>query len=303
MVARGVKWPRGGTPVITPPGDHYQVSKNLLFSDPRVDAARWRLDVHGLVARPLSLSLDDLLAMPAVEQYATLACIGNGVPARAVGTALWTGVPLAAVLERAGVAGGAREVVLIGADNYTDSIPLERALQPGTLLAYRMNGEPVPRGHGSPLRAIVPGIYGMKNVKWIEAIEIVSGDYLGYWQQRGWSDAAPYQTFSRIDEPRHDETLAGNRTHRLLGIAFAGDRGISRVDVLIDGVAQPAQLEPALGANTWVRWSYDWSPTFPGEHTLAVRAHDGNGEAQLPQAKSAFPDGALGLHSIRVAIA
>jgi len=315
MVARGAIWPRGRTPLVTPPGDHYQVSKNFLFADPRVDPAAWRLDVHGLVARPLSLSMAELRAIPAREEYATLACIGNGVPARAIGTALWKGVPLSALLAYAGVNAGLggqlTDVVFTAADNYTDSISLARAVHPGTLLAYDMNGEPLPRGHGAPLRAIVPGIYGMKNVKWIESIEVVRGDYRGYWQQRGWSDPAPYQTLARIDEPRHGDTLAADIAREIGGIAFAGDRGISRVRLLIrraqedvrDGESDSspiAVLAPAFSPYVWIPWTFTWHPSAPGRYTIAARAADGTGSAQTVDRRPAFPDGATGLHTIEV---
>jgi DMSO/TMAO reductase YedYZ molybdopterin-dependent catalytic subunit len=304
MVARGLRWPRGITPAVTPDGDHYQVSKNVLFSDPAIDASRWRLDVHGLVSRPLSLSLDDLRAMPIVEPPATLACIGNTVPARAISTAVWQGVRLTDVLERAGMTAAAtRDVVLIGADNYTDSIPLDRALAPGTILAFAMNGQPVPQGHGAPLRAIVPGIYGMKNVKWIEAIEVVGGDYLGYWQQRGWSDAAPYQTLSRIDEPRNNEELQSGVPQLLSGIAFAGDRGISRVALTINDVVVTPRLEPPLGPYTWVIWTHQWTPARSGVYEICVRAYDLNGAAQTDSVQPNFPNGATGLHRVVVSVA
>ena len=307
MVARGTAWPRGGTPAVTPPGDHYRVSKNVLFADPRVDPGSWRLDVHGRVARPLALSLEDLRAMPAVEEYATLACIGNAVPARAISTAAWKGVRLASVLEHAGVGGdGVRgrpvDVVLTAADNYTDSIPLARALHPATLLAYEMNGRPLPREHGAPLRAIVPGIYGMKNVKWIESIEVVDGDFLGYWQQRGWSDPAPYQTLSRIDEPRRGDTLAAGAASEIRGIAFAGDRGIAAVEVVIDGRAAAATLGPPLSPYTWVIWTFAWPAPAAGTHTIAARAIDGAGEPQIAAPRPSFPDGATGLHTVEVAV-
>ena len=304
MVARGLKWPRGITPAITPDGDHYQVSKNFLFSGPRVDLSRWRLDVHGLVSRPLSLSLDDLRAMPAVEEPATLACIGNSVPARAINTAMWKGVRLSDVLAQAGIAAGTvRDVVFIGADNYTDSIPLDRARHPGTILAYEMNGQPVSRGHGAPLRAIVPGIYGMKNVKWIEAIELVGGDYLGYWQQRGWSDTAPCQTLSRIDEPRNGDALRAGMPHLLSGIAFSGDRGISHVELAINDLVITPRLEPARGPYTWAIWTHDWTPESPGDYELRVRAYDLNGEAQTVSVQPSFPTGATGLHRVVVSVA
>ena len=310
MVARGVSWPRV-TPAITPPGQHYQVSKNVLFPDPAVEADGWRLDVYGLVGRRTSFTLADIERMPAVEMAATLACIGNGVPARAVGTARWTGVRLADILALAG--GGARlaaDVVFVCADNYTDSIPLAKALESGTMLAYRMNGEPLPRGHGFPLRAVVPGIYGMKNVKWIEGIELVSGDYRGYWQQRGWSEAAPYQTISRIDRPRAGEETAARRAIEIGGMAFAGDRGIDAVEVRITGAPGTTRsaddawrrvaLEPALGASTWRLWQTTWTPPAPGRYTIVVRATDGTGTTQVEARMKAFPNGATGWHAVEI---
>ncbi len=167
----------------------------------------------------------------------TLACISNAVPARAVGNARWTGVRLADVLERAGgVDRTAVDLVWISADNYTDSIPVATALDRETLLVWGMNGEPLPRAHGAPVRAIVPGIYGMKNAKWIESIDLIAGDHKGYWQRQGWSDIAPYMTLSRFDVPRAGDRLAAGASLLLGGVAFAGDRGISRVEV---GVGVP----------------------------------------------------------------
>jgi DMSO/TMAO reductase YedYZ molybdopterin-dependent catalytic subunit len=170
-LASGASASAGLVPEVTPSDRFYTVSKNFLFS-PSVRVADWRLDVHGLVARTLALSYDDLAAMPAVEQYATLACISNEVPATAIGNASWRGVRLCDVLDRAGgVSDAAVDLVFVCADNYTDSIPIAKALDPATLLVYAMNDEPLPRAHGYPLRAIVPGIYGMKNAKWIEALD------------------------------------------------------------------------------------------------------------------------------------
>jgi DMSO/TMAO reductase YedYZ molybdopterin-dependent catalytic subunit len=314
MVARGIKWPRGQTPAVTPAGDHYRVSKNFLFSDPRIDYASWRLDVHGVVARPLSLSIDDLRAMPSTEEFATLACVGNSVPARAISTALWKGVQLSTVLQQAGASSGrgTGDLVFIAADNYTDSIPLALALHPGMLLAYEMNGQPLPREHGAPLRAIVPGIYGMKNVKWIESIELVAGDYRGYWQQRGWSDAAPYQTLARIDEPRRGDTLEAGRPHEICGIAFSGDRGISRMEVLVhegpdssparpsETLVSTAALKPPLSPYTWILWNFSWQPHGPGRYTISAHAYDGVGRAQIVEPRPNFPDGATGLHTIEI---
>ncbi len=304
MAARG-RWPRGPSPAVTPTQAHYRVSKNQLWPDPRVDLATWRLDVFGLVERRLALTLDNLRAMPADASYATLACIGNRVPALAISTALWKGVRLAQVLERAGVDRRARDVVFVCADNYTDSLPIERALDPDTILAYEMNGAALPRPHGYPLRAIVPGIYGMKNVKWIEGIELVDGDYRGYWQQRGWSDTAPYRTLSRIDEPRNGDTLAPGIEHAMSGIAFAGDRRIARVEVGISPrdatgaiVWQDASMQAELGPHAWRLWATTFTPPASGRYQMVVRATDATGQVQTRERHDSFPDGATGWHTI-----
>jgi DMSO/TMAO reductase YedYZ molybdopterin-dependent catalytic subunit len=303
MTPRGLHWPPGLPAPITPVGQFYTVSKNALF-DPDIDAGRWRLHIGGRVNRALALSLADLRALPAVTMPATLACIGTGVPARAIGTAEWTGVPLADVLALAGgPTAGAGDLIFVGADNYTDSIPVARALSKAPLLAWAMNGAPLVREHGAPLRAIVPGIYGMKNAKWIQSIELVPGNYLGYWQQVGWSDTAEYQTLSRFDVPRQRDRIAVGEPITLGGIAFAGDRGISRVEVSVDGGEwSETSLAPALGPCTWVPWTWEWVPREPGRHRLIVRAADGAGHIQTGEARKSFPDGATGWHAVDVRV-
>ncbi len=305
MAARDVSWPPGLSPAFTDNALFYTVSKNT-FLDPDVDAGRWALDIGGLVGRPLSLTLDDLRAMPVVESPATLACISNGIPARAIGNALWTGVRLADVLDRAGgVDRTAVDLVWICADNYTDSIPVAKALDRGTLLVWGMNGVPLPRAHGAPLRAIVPGIYGMKNAKWIESIDVVAGDHRGFWQRQGWSDTAPYMTLSRVDVPRAGDRLAAGRALLLGGVAFAGDRGISRVEIGLgtpDGATtlwMDADLEPAIGPAAWRRWTCPLTPTA-GRHRLTVRATDGDGVTQPRERRGNFPNGVHGWHAVDV---
>jgi len=302
MGAGNVRWPRGISPAITPVGDFYTVSKNAFF-DPNLDAASWRLNVFGLVGLPRALSLDELRQFPPVTMPATLACISHGVPARPIGNAEWTGVRLRDVLERCGgVADRADDLIFIGDDNYTDSIPVAKALDADTLLAYAMNGAPLVRAHGAPLRAIVPGIYGMKNAKWIRAIELAEGDYRGFWQQRGWSEAAPYMTLSRFDVPRDGDEVVVGAPLTIGGIAFAGDRGISRVEVSVDGGTrwETAALATPHGPYTWVLWAWDWTPAAPGPHRLVVRATDGTGALQPAEARPSFPDGATGLHAVSV---
>lgn len=309
MAARDVSWPPGLSPAFTDADLFYTVSKNKLF-DPRIDAGGWSLEVNGLVGKSLSLTLDDLRAMPTVESAVTLGCISNGVPARAIGNARWTGVRLRDVLERAGgVDTAAVDLVWICADNYTDSIPVTKALDDDTLLVWGMNGEPLPQAHGAPVRAIVPGIYGMKHAKWIEAIELIAGDHKGYWQRIGWSDTAPFMTLSRFDMPRVGDTLTPKVATLLGGIAFAGERGITRVEV---GVGTPdqspssllwmdADLQPEIAPAAWRLWTCPFTPE-PGRLRLSVRATDGAGEVQPQERRGNFPNGALGWHTVDVSV-
>jgi DMSO/TMAO reductase YedYZ molybdopterin-dependent catalytic subunit len=287
------------TPEITPVGLFYNVSKN--FVDPKVSLDGWRLQVGGLVEKPFTLTYDELRALPAVEEPATLCCISNDVGGGLIGNAVWKGVRLKDLLDRAGVRPGAKKVVWTCRDDYRDSITVDRALQPGTILAYEMNGQPLTDKHGFPVRVVVPGIYGMKNAKWLEKIDVVDGDFQGYWQQQGWSDAAPYQTMSRIDKPVDGEREDPGKV-AVYGIAFAGDRGISKVELTFDGGKswQPARMRPPLGPYTWVRWSIDWDAPPGANATVEVRATDGKGELQSAEETNSFPDGATGYHTIRL---
>jgi len=281
---------------ITPNKDFYQVSKNAF--DPEVDVGRWKLEVVGLVDNPIELSFNDLKSFPEVEQYATLACISNEVGGDLIGNALWKGVRLKDVLEKAGLREGVVDVALRASDDYTDSIPVERAMASETLLVYEMNGGPLTLEHGFPVRLLVPGIYGMKNVKWITRIEPVAFDLKGYWQRRGWDDRAEYKTLSRIDAP--DSSFKGETS--IAGIAFAGDRGISKVEISTDGGAtwEQADIKPALSPLTWVLWHKRWKPTQPGRHRLVVRATDGRNQAQTSQYAPPAPSGSSGYHSVIV---
>jgi hypothetical protein len=281
---------------ITPSRDFYKVSKNAF--DPQLDAKRWKLDVAGLVDQPLSLTYDDIKALPSVEQYATLACISNEVGGDLIGNALWRGVRLRDVLAEAGLKPGVVDLLLRAGDDYTDSIPISRALADVTLLVYEMNGEPLTAEHGFPLRLLVPGIYGMKNVKWINRIEAVDFDFKGYWQRRGWDDRAEYKTMSRIDAPAN--SVKGEST--IAGIAFAGDRGVGKVEVSTDGGKswEPAEIKSPLSGLTWVLWRKSWSPEQPGKHRIVVRATDGLGITQTSQPAPPAPSGSTGYHGVTV---
>ena len=271
--------------------DFYDVSKNV--SDPDVDVRRWQLQIGGLVQNAFSLSYDEIRQLPWVEQYSTLECISNEVGGDLIGNALWRGVRLRDLLEQAALKPGAVDIVLKAADGYTDSITPERALADGTILAYQMNGLPLNATHGFPLRLIVPGIYGMKNVKWITAVEAVDYDFKGYWQKRGWDDRAEYKTMSRIDAPG---SSIKNAPTTIAGIAFAGDRGIQRVQVSTNGgkTWQDADLKPGLSGYTWVLWHLDWTPASRGSTVLIVRATDGDGITQTSSHAPPIPNGASG---------
>src|SRR5690606_35898634 len=205
-------------------------------------------------------------ARPTMQRITTLECISNPVGGNYISTGEWTGLPLRDLLTEAGLRPGVVDIVLHAADDYADSIPLVAALHPDTLLAYDLNGAPLPESHGYPLRLIVPGIFGMKNVKWITRIEAVDYDFQGYWQERGWSDIATVQTMSRIDVPASNRTLVAGQPTLIAGIAFAGDRGISRVEVSTDDGETwvPATLDEPLSPLTWVLWRYEWTPIQPG---------------------------------------
>jgi DMSO/TMAO reductase YedYZ molybdopterin-dependent catalytic subunit len=288
--------PGGLTPAITANADFYVVSKN--FVDPTVDAAGWTLEVSGpFTATPLRLSYDDLRAMPSVSQYVTLECISNDVGGPLISNAYWTGVPLRALLEKAGMKPGAGAVAFACADGYTESLPIDHALRPTTIIAHTMNGQPLPDKHGFPARVITTGLYGMKNPKWLRTIQPVARAPQGYWETEGWAAEAPVATMSRIDVPAAGSAVSG--TVVLGGIAFAGDRGIRKVEVSVDGGASwlPARLEKPLSPDTWVLWYLPLRETAPGTVTALVRATDGTGEVQTPEVADSFPAGATGYAS------
>jgi DMSO/TMAO reductase YedYZ molybdopterin-dependent catalytic subunit len=279
---------------------HYTVDESII--DPGVDRGSWRLRVEGLVGRPLELGYDELVAMPSIEQYVTLQCISNLVGGDLVGTAKWTGVPLARVLERAGGPGrGAVRVVFHAVGGYSDSLPLAKALDPATMVAYGMNDRSLPRAHGFPARIIAPGIYGMKNVKWLERIEVVDYEYRGYWQRSdGWDNVAEIKTASRIDLPRELTEVADAGV--VAGVAWAGDRGIRGVEVSLDGGTtwRPATLRRELARAAWRQWRFPLPRDGRGRRTLKVRAVDGRGALQTAEPAPPHPSGASGYHEVDV---
>ena len=287
------------SPEVTSNDQFYLVSKNL-FSDPTVNGNSWRLTVDGHVDNPFTLTYQDMLAQPMKQQYESLMCISNDVGGQYMSNALWEGIPLVDLLQRAGVKTGATKVVFHAADDYTDSIHLTKALEPTTLLAVRMNSETLPQEHGFPVRMLVPGIYGMKHCKWLTHIEVVNYDYQGYWQQRGWSDAAPVRMTSRIDTPLTGSTVKTHQTTYIAGVAFSGNKGISEVDISTDAgqTWQRAILKQPLSGFTWVLWELAWQPPKAGSYTIVARAIDLEGNVQDPNEDPPLPNGSSGYHSI-----
>ncbi|MDQ3909525.1 MAG: molybdopterin-dependent oxidoreductase [Thermoproteota archaeon] len=295
---------------LTPNDRFYRIDTNIIV--PSVDANSWRLNVKGLVRNgPLQYTYDEIKAMPSIGEYATLECISDKVDGDLISTAYWKGVSLKSILDMAQVLPDARYIVFRCSDGYDVGIPLDRGLMDGTILAYEMNGVPLPAEHGFPVRAIVPGLYGMMNAKWITEIELVNTVYEGFWQRRGWANNAKYQTHSKIVFPgealrnRFEELLSTSAPttgskNPITGIAFAGDRGISRVEVSTDGgnTWQNASIKDPLSNNCWVLWALEWIPQNKGKYNIVVRATDKAGNIQTAEVRDTYPNGSTGYHSV-----
>ncbi|MBT2457530.1 molybdopterin-dependent oxidoreductase [Streptomyces sp. ISL-86] len=291
---------------LTPNRSFYRVDTALVV--PRVDADTWRLRIHGEgVARPLTLDLRQLLARPLVERDITLTCVSNEVGGPYAGNARWLGVRLADLLREAGVrppsqGGPADQLVARSVDGMTLGTPVEAVMDGrDALLAVGMNGEPLPFAHGFPVRMVVPGLYGYVSAcKWLRELRLTTFTaYDAYWVRRSWAQQAPVKTQSRIDTPRALADLAPGRVP-VAGVAWAQHRGISRVEVRVDGGPwREARLGDADGDDTWRQWVWLWEAT-PGRHTLEVRATDRTGAVQTGERQGTVPDGATGWHSVAV---
>ena len=283
---------------ITPNDRFYVVTKNVV--DPRVNSALWGLEVNGHVDRPQTYDLGRIQAMSPTEQETTLMCISNPIAWGLISNAVWTGVPMRALLEEAGARQGAVEVVLHGADGYTDTFSFEKAMEPTTLVAYRMNGEPLPQRHGFPARILVPGLYGEKNVKWVTRIEVVDEEAKGFYESQGWGPDFTVPNRSRIDGPTLRDPIRVGTPTRLHGVAFAGNRGVGAVEVSTDGQQSwdAAAITYAGTSLTWSFWEYRWQPDRAGEYEIGVRMVDGEGTVQTSESRGTAPQGATGLHLV-----
>ena len=298
---------------ITPTYLFYRIDINPIV--PEVDVNSWNLQIKGMVDNPLKLSYDEIRSMHAIEEFVTLECISNKIGGDLTGTALWKGVPLKNILEKAKIVPGVKYIVFRCSDGYDVGIPLDKGLMDETILAYEMNLAPLTSKHGFPLRAIVPGLYGMMNPKWITEIELVDKVYEGYWQRNGWTNIAEYNTGSSIVIPGQasirnrfrglDEIPSSSSNERMpiAGIAFGGDRGISKVEVSTDGGTtwKTAKIKEPLSGYTWVLWTAGFVPEEGMDnYKIIVRATDKKGKIQTSELRKPFPDGASGYHTISV---
>jgi DMSO/TMAO reductase YedYZ molybdopterin-dependent catalytic subunit len=291
---------------ITPNNEFYITTYSEKVPD--INYAKFRLRVEGQVRNPYVLTMGDLEKMKDKTEFVTLECIGNPIGGDAISNALWDGVTLRNVLDKAMPGEGIVKAAFYAEDGYSDSIPYSLARTDDVFLAFRMNGEPLPKQHGYPLRAVVPGIYGMKHVKWLSKIELVNYNFKGYWEKRGWSDEAVIPLKSQILMPMDGKRIPlGN--YVIGGVAFAGRYGVSKVQISIDGKKtwHDADIKKPLSQWAWVLWRYDWKPSREGEYTITVRGVDRSGRTQesaslFGKLLRSFPDGSKGLHSVDVQV-
>jgi DMSO/TMAO reductase YedYZ molybdopterin-dependent catalytic subunit len=296
---------------ITPTDLFYRVDINPV--PPTVDVNSWKLVVKGLISKPLTLTYEQLKARPSVQQIATLECVSNKIANDFISTAIWNGIRFKDLLDEAGVKPNAKYIVFRCADGYDVGIPLERGFQEGSILAYGMNGETLNAKHGYPVRAIIPGLYGMMNPKWITEIELIDRVYEGYWQKKGWANNAQYNTHSYIVIPGNapvrkifrnlgSVNIVAGEQIPIAGVAFAGDREISRVQVSTDGGAtwKDARIKNPLSPYSWIIWATELDVTSKANYRIVVRATDKTGKIQTGEVREPFPNGATGYHMIDV---
>ena len=281
---------------VTSVSDFYVVSKNL-GGDPVVDASTWRLNLP-----TRSLTYDELLTLPSDELELTLECISNEVGGTLISNGIWKGPRVSDLLALTTVPSDAVWMLIESADGYTESFPL-RDLTPDHRLVTHLNGAPLTSQHGFPARFIFPGHYGMKQPKWVTRIHFSATDQPGYWENNGWDERAIVKTMSRIDRPFDGAALAAGAVP-MRGIAFAGARRISGVDVSWDGgrAWHSVQLQPEFSAYAWRFW--ELTPTLPaGQYRIRVRARDGEGTLQPSRSTATLPNGADGYHTITITVA
>jgi DMSO/TMAO reductase YedYZ molybdopterin-dependent catalytic subunit len=296
---------------VTPTESFYSVTKNVV--DPEVNRDFWRLEIAGHVDDPHSYSFEDLQGFEQVDQETTLMCISNQIGAGLYSNANWRGVRMRDLIDASGLRDGAFEVLISGADAYTDTFAIDKAMAEETLVVYQINGEPLPRKHGYPVRVIVPGLYGEKNVKWVTRIEVVTSDEQGFYESQGWGPNFAPRTRSDIFGPSarrvsgvwefRDPAPVG-QTMTIKGRAFSPGNGISSVEVSTDDgqTWNPAEIFYPGTQWTWSQWSFEWTPRETGDFVVIPRCTDGAGVAQDPEVISIIPQGASGYQRITATV-
>lgn len=288
----------GVSDLVTASDDFYRIDTALVV--PVVDPAQWSLKVTGLVDREIEITFAELLALPLVERYVTLACVSNPVGGDLTGNARWLGWPVRELLARAGVRPEADMVLSRSVDGFTAGTPLEVLTDArDSLLAVGMNGEPLPVEHGFPVRLVVPGLYGFVSAtKWVSELKVTRfADDTAYWSTRGWSERGPVKTSSRVDVPRPSASVpAGDVV--IGGVAWAQHRGVEAVEVRVDGGEwQRATLARPISADTWCQYGTTLQ-LGAGSHTVQSRAVDREGGVQSDAVVDPAPDGSEGLHTV-----
>jgi DMSO/TMAO reductase YedYZ molybdopterin-dependent catalytic subunit len=290
----------GFTAPITPTSEHYTVTQNVV--DPTVNISIWRLEVTGLIAKATTYTYEELKNLPSISRAVTLECIANGIGGHLISTAIWQGVTLRMLLEKHGGAlPGARYIAFYSVDGYSVSLPLDEVLAVDPILAWGMNGSELPIRHGYPLRALIPGRFGEENPKWLTRVELTDHFVGGLYADQGWYNGSLH-TITRIDRPTGH--IPFNQSIEIGGIAFAGNRGIHKVEVSVDGGISwnAAKLNPPLSEDSWIMWMWQWKPNLPGQYTIIARSTDGTGQLQTSQKQGTVPNGATGYHTIQIQV-
>ena len=292
----------GLSPFVTSNTSFYRVDTALVL--PQVDPSSWQLRIHGMVDREITLTFEELLKRPLIEDYVTLCCVSDPVGGPYIGNAKWLGASLAGVLREAGIKAGADQLLCTSVDGFTSGTPVQTVMDGrDALLAVAMNGQPLPIAHGFPARMVVPGLYGyVSATKWVTDINVTTfaGNY-AYWAQRGWSQLAPIKTECRIDVPNGQNNIRAGNT-AVAGVAWAQHKGIEAVHVRVDqGPWNQARLAAVPGIDSWRQWVWEWDAT-PGQHVLEARATDETGYTQTSFQAQPEPNGASGYPNLSVTV-
>ena len=293
----------GISPYIVPASNFYRIDTALEV--PSIDPTTWKLHIGGMVEKQIDITFAELLKLPLEEHIVTLTCVSQEVGGNLIGNAVWLGYPIRHLLARAKPTAGADMVLSTSIDGFTAGTPLPVLQDAGTaaLLAVGMNGQPLPVEHGFPVRMVVPGLYGyVSATKWVVDLKVTTyAKDEGYWTPRGWSAKGPVKLSSRIDTPQDGQTVAAG-TVAIAGVAWHQHVGISGVQVQVDGGPwQDASLASVVTVDSWLQWKFAWNAT-KGNHTIAVRAIDKNGQVQTSALADPAPNGSTGLHTIRVGV-